>query len=209
MLFYGKGVNSNMLKKTNIVIFDFDGTLSASDTNYEFFKYCFAHSIRPWIFLPCVLIGIIGRYLNPAGVWWRQTIRNFITPQMIHDFSADFIKHHKKNRFNWVKDTIAMEKRAGNKVVLISASPDYLIPLLVSDIKFDAVLCSKANKKHPWKYDFLCWGKNKVIALDNWAKQNKYIPNVVRAFSDSVSDMPIMEIAKEKVWINPKTGNRK
>ena len=45
--------------------------------------------------------------------------------------------------------------------------------------------------------------------MDEWAKENKIIPNVVRAYSDSKSDMPMMEIATEQVWIDAKTGLRK
>jgi len=198
-----------MLQKKDIVVFDFDGTLSASDTNTEFFKYCFKHSIRPWLFLPCVIAGIIGSKLNRDGIWWRQTIRCFITPKMVHDFSQDFIKLHKQNRFGWAADQVAKEKSAGYKVILISASPEYLISKLVSDMKFDAVIASKMIPEKPWKYEFLCWRKNKVIAMDNWAREHKYIPNVIRSYSDSKYDMPIMEIAKEQVWIDPKTGLRK
>lgn len=198
-----------MLTKVNVVVFDFDGTLSASDSNKEFFKYCFKHSIRPWLFLPCVIAGAIASRLNHRGIWWRETIRNFITPNMVNDFADIVIKAHKQNRFGWAKEMVAKEKSLGNKVVLISASPDYMIPKLVSDMKFDAVLCSRVKKDKPYKYNFMCWGKNKVIALDNWAKEHKYIPNVIRSYSDSVYDMPIMEIAKEQVWINPKTGMRK
>lgn len=198
-----------MLQKQNIVVFDFDGTLSASDSNYEFFKYCFKHSRRPWLFIPNIVAGAIGAYLNHDGVWWRETIRNFITPEMVRDFSPAVIKAHKKNRFGWAKEIVDKERSKGNKVVLVSASPDYLVPKLVSDIKFDAVLCSQMDKAKPYKYKFMCWGKNKVIALDKWAVENKYIPNVVRAYSDSPSDMPIMKIAKEQVWIDRKTGLRK
>ena len=36
-----------MLKKTDVVLFDFDGTLSARDSNVEFARYCMRHSIRP------------------------------------------------------------------------------------------------------------------------------------------------------------------
>lgn len=198
-----------MLQKKNVVVFDFDGTLSASDSNWEFFKYCFKHSFRPWLFLPCVVAGFVGKFLNPGGVWWRQTIRNFITPNMVNRFAKDCIKQHRKNRFGWAKEQVAKERDAGNKVILISASPDYLIPELINDMKFDAVFCSKMNKDKPYKYEFLCWGQNKVLALDNWAKEHKYIPNVVRVYSDSKADMPIMKIAKEQIWIDPKTGLRK
>ena len=65
------------------------------------------------------------------------------------------------------------------------------------------------DPKKPWKYEFLCWGKNKVYKMDEWAKEHKFIPNVVRAYSDSKSDMPMMEIAAEQVWIDKKTGLRK
>ena len=198
-----------MLKKVDVVVFDFDGTLSGSDANLEFCKYCFKHSVRPWLFLPCMLTAVVCSFFNRDGIWWRETIRKFITPKMVEKFSADVIKLHKQNRFGWAKDQVAKEHKAGNKVLLISASPDYLIPFLVSDMKFDAVFCSQMDKDKPYKYKFMCWGKNKVIALDKWAVEHKYIPNVVRAYSDSKNDMPIMEIAREQVWINPKTGLRK
>jgi phosphoserine phosphatase len=76
-------------------------------------------------------------------------------------------------------------------------------------MNFDAVFCSEMDPKKPWKYNVLCWGRNKVYIMDQWAKENKIIPYVVRAYSDSKSDLPMMEIAAEQVWIDPKTGMRK
>ena len=198
-----------MLKKVNLVIFDFDGTLSASDSNWEFFKYCFKHSFRPWLFLPYVFAGIIAVRLNRDSVWGREKMRCFITLDMVKKFSQDFIKLHKQNRFGWAKEQVAKEKKAGNTVMLISAGPDYLVPELVKDMEFDVVICSSMDKKKPWKCNFLCLGKNKVIAMDNWAREHKCIPNVVCAYSDSKYDMPIMELAHEQVWIDRKTGLRK
>lgn len=198
-----------MLQKKDIVVFDFDGTLSARDSSYEFIWYCYKHSIRPWVFLPVSLVCATYAFINFQSEWWREKTRMFITPKMVQDFAKKVTKKHKENRFGWAAEQVAKEKKAGNTVILISASPDYLIPELVKDMKFDVVLCSVTEKSKPWKYKFLCWGKNKVVALDNWAKENKIIPNVVRSYSDSKSDMPIMKIAKERVWIDKKTGLRK
>ena len=198
-----------MLKKTDVVLFDFDGTLSALDSNVEFARYCFRRSIRPWFYLP--LMGICGIccWLRPGGIWWRENIRRFMTPDMVHRFAPGFIKQHKRERFGWARERVQSERDAGRKVLLISASTDYLIPGLVRDMKFDAVFCSKMDAKRPWRYKFLCWGHNKVVAMDEWAKENKIIPNVVRAYSDSKSDLPMMELAQEQVWIDKKTGLRK
>jgi len=198
-----------MLQKKDIVVFDFDGTLSMRDSNFEFGKYCLKKSHSAFVYLPIMLIAYVGRLLNPAGIWWREKMRMFITSQMVEKYAPDFVKQHKKLRFGWAKTQIARERARGNMVVLVSAGTNYLIPKLVSDIKFDAIITSKMDTQKPWRYDFLCWGKNKVIALDKWAMENKIIPNVIRAYSDSKSDLPIMSIAKEQVWINPKTGIRK
>ena len=198
-----------MVKKVNVVLFDFDGTLSWPDSNVAFARYCFRHSLRPWLFLPLIGVCAIVRLFNHAGVWWRQNIRRFITPVFLRRHLPVFAGLHRQNRFGWAAERVAAERAAGNKVLLITASPDYLIDKLVDDMGFDAVLCSRVCKDKPWKYEFLCWGKNKVVALDKWARQHKYIPNVVRAYSDSKYDMPIMEIAKEQVWIDNKTGLRK
>lgn len=198
-----------MLKKVDVVVFDFDGTLSAKDCNIEFAKYCFHHSVRPWLFLPLMAVCGVARWIRPDGIWWRENIRRFQTPEMIAKFAPAFIKKHKMERFGWSKEQVAAERAAGRTVVLISAAPDYLLEPLTRDIKFDAVMSSRMDKARPWRYKFLCWGKNKVIALDEWAKKNKYIPRVVRSYSDSRSDMPMMEIADEEVWIDRKTGLRK
>ena len=198
-----------MLQKVDVVVFDFDGTLSAFDSNVEFAKYVARRSARPWVFAPLVLAGAIGRVLNPRGLWWRETIRRFMTPDLVRKYAADFIREHRRNRFGWAAEQVAAERAAGRKVVLISASPDYLLPHLVRDIKFDAVMCSQMDAARPWKYKFLCWGQNKVRALDRWATENKYIPRVVRSYSDSRADMPMMEIAGESVWVDRKTGLRK
>lgn len=198
-----------MLKKVNVVVFDFDGTISSSDTNYEFGRWCFKHDWRTWPYLPFVGLFISCRIFNRAGVWWREMSRRFVIKNMVKKFKSEFVKYHKTNRFGWAKEQIKKEQADGNLVVLISASPDYLIPDLVRDIKFDAILTSQMNEDKPWKYKFLCYGKNKVIALDRWAREHKYIPHIVRAYSDSNSDKPIMNIADEQVWIDSKTGMRK
>ena len=197
-----------MQKKVNVVIFDFDGTLSAHDANYEFGKYCFRHSLWPWLFLPLTAFAMSFRKLQPCAVWWRQAGRRFINAKMAKRLAPDFIKQHKLNRFGWALERVAAEKAAGNIVLLISASADYLLRPLVADMAFDDVICSEMYANKPWKYHFLCYGPNKVVALNKWAKKNNVVPNVVRAYSDSSSDMPIMKIAQEQVWINRKTGGR-
>ena len=195
-----------MFKRVNVVVFDFDGTLSASDSNLEFGRYCFKHSIRPWLHLPLFLIGLCAYYINKRSEFSRELMRRFVTQKMVHDFAPIVIKNHMNNRFGWSAEMVAKEKAAGNICILISAGPDYLVPDLVRDMEFDVILTSKMEIKRPWKYKFMCWGPNKVVALDNWAARHKFIPHVVRAYGDSKSDKYIMDLADTPIWINRKTG---
>ena len=197
-----------MPKKVNVVVFDFDGTLSAHDSNFEFARFCFHRSIRPWLFLPLMGAASIMRVVNHPGMWWRESMRRFLTAEMRDKYIDEFIVQHKRERFGWVAERIAAERAAGNMVILVSASTNYLIPKLVDDIKFDAIITSEMDDEKPWKYHFLCWGANKVVALNNWAKKKKLSINVVRSYADSKSDMPLMQIAREQVWIDRKTGGR-
>ena len=197
-----------MWKKVNVVVFDFDGTLSARDCNIEFARYCMKRSARPWLFSPLMLVCGAAKLVRPAGLWWRENIRRFMTSEMVAKYGRDFVKQHRKRRFDWAASLVAAERAKGNKVVLISAGPDYLVPHLVRDMKFDAVICSVMSKQNPWRYRFLCWGRNKVHALDEWARDNHFVPCVVRSYSDSKSDLPMMKIAREQIWVNRKTGER-
>ena len=83
-----------MLKKTEVVLFDFDGTLSAYDANFEFAKYCFRRSLRPWLFLPLFLVAAVARGFNPDGIWWREMMRRFVNEKMVKKYVAGFIKQH-------------------------------------------------------------------------------------------------------------------
>ena len=187
-----------------ITVFDFDGTLSSPDTNYEFWQFAMRRSVRPWIFLPAALFGLTLKPFSPNGVFWREMTRLYISKNLLKKLKKDFIKHHLQNRFGWSAEQVAAEKAAGNYVVCITASSDYFLPDLVKDMKFDLVLCSEMDKNKPWKFKFFCYGENKVKKLNDKIKSYK----IIRSYSDSKSDLPLMRIAREEVWIDPKTGCR-
>jgi phosphoserine phosphatase len=195
------------LSSKNIVVFDFDGTLAAGDLNYDFGKYAMRHSVRPWLFLPLTIFGFLIRPFNKSGMFWRELCRMWACKKLVSRMRAPFLREHGSRVFGWAGEQIAAEKKRGYSVALISASPDFLLREFVKNAgwRFDIFLCSKMDAARPWKYKFLCYGENKLTALNKAVKNCR----IVRAYSDSRSDMPIMRLAREQVWINPKTGMRR
>jgi phosphoserine phosphatase len=188
-----------------IIVFDFDGTLSAGDINLEFWRYALWRSIRPWIFMPLTMpIYFIGKIFTSNAVWWRELSRLYLSKKLLDRLKPGFVKYHLTNRFGWAAEQVEKEKSTGAIVVLSSASPDYFVTPLVKDMGFDVVLSTITDIKNPWRIKFLNYNKNKVMALKK--KFGKF--EIVRGYSDSPADLPFMKLAKDKVWINPKTGVR-
>ena len=135
---------------------------------------------------------------------WRQMFRIYLTPKMLKKFAPPFIREHMKNHWGWSAEQVAKERAAGNTVIMVSATADYLLMPLLDGMEFDLIICSEMEPAYPWKYRFLNWGQNKAAALKSVLSTYR----VVRAYSDSRSDRPMMDMAAEQVWINPETGCR-
>ncbi|MDR2686054.1 MAG: HAD-IB family phosphatase [Rickettsiales bacterium] len=190
-----------------LVLFDYDGTLSAGDANNDFYRYTLRREpLRQSFHIPLLLIVKVGQLLNCKGIWWRHLLRIHITKEIVKKYAPGFIKEQKLKQFGWAKEQIAAEKKKGAICILLSASPDYLIKGLTKDLGLDKIICSRMDTARPWKIKELCYGQNKVNMLEA-VIQPPY--EVVRAYSDSRSDMPMMNIAEEQVWINPRTGIRR
>jgi phosphoserine phosphatase len=194
------------MEKNNIVVFDFDGTLCAGDLSFGFWIYALRRSIRPWLFLPMTIFGIMISPLNRGGVFWRGVARRWLDKKLLLRLRDPFLAERKLKIFGWAGDRIAEERAFGNMVVLASASPDYLLKKLVglAGWRLDMFLCSKTDGEKPWKYDFLCYGKNKLKRLKSTLGDFR----IIRAYSDNRSDMPIMRLARDRIWINPSSGAR-
>ena len=170
------------------------------------YMFAMRRSIRPWIFLPLTLLGMVLKLQGEKNVFSRELTRMYLSDKLLKRLKPGFLAHHLKNRFGWSAEQVAAEKALGYYTVCISASSDYILPDLVSDMKFDMVLCSETYAKQgkPWKFRYFCYGENKVKKLNEKIKDYK----IIRSYSDSKVDMPLMRLAKEEVWIDPKTGCR-
>ncbi len=193
-----------------LAIYDFDGTVCQKDSTIEFWKYCVKHSTRAKLFLTFIWVFFVLRFFRIIS---KETLRQysfyFLTPKMVRELSGDFIKKHRQGIFGWPFEQIQADKDSGLYTICITGLRDYLESGLLKGFNFDEVLCSKTEKKRPWKFETRsCLDIEKLNQLSKWAKDKKVFYRVVKTYSDSKLDYPIMAIAEEKIWINYKTGTR-
>lgn len=189
-----------------IAAFDFDGTISTSDSLRDFVRYVVGDrrlalgGIRtaPWLagmmlglcdrrsakahFLAATLGGMPQRELEDAAQdYATQRLPALIRPEM-----AARVQEH---------------RRCGHRLVLVSASPALYLTVWAAHEGFDAVLATELEFRDGRFSGRLaspnCWGPEKVRRLRQWCGGHQ--PPVLYAYGDSRGDLEMLALA-DHAW---------
>jgi len=193
-----------------IALFDLDGTLTWRDT------------LLPY------LLGYLARRPHRAlGLWrapvaayryWRERDRGALKSAVIgmlmrgekravvDAWSQTFVAGLKpKNRFRPIALAVLETHRAaGDRLVLLSASPDLYVPLIGQLLGFERTLCTEIQ----WQGDRLDGalktpnrrGEEKLHCL-NWLR-TQYVGMPIIAYGNSASDLDHMREADRALLVN-------
>jgi HAD superfamily hydrolase (TIGR01490 family) len=206
-------------KKKRLILLDIDDTLFRCDTFVALIKHYLSDNVFKLIFLPRL---IFLAALFKLGLVSNITLKKNALMVLSGEKRAALIK-----RANRLIDRLfakklnravseAVRKMAASglyDIIVISASPSFYIDLIgkrinaahtiATHIKFDendilqAELIGK-NCKHEEKITRL----KEIIDLNDYDLQNSY------AFSDSITDLPMFELAGRPVAVTPDSGLR-
>lgn len=128
-------MSSSPADKQKLILTDFDGTLTRSDTFPQFLRYA-AGPLRFYCLLPAAAFFAL---LCLLGIFSRQTAKEHIfslyfkgceqkkLEQLGRDFSQYILANSKKIFWPGALDMIARARAAGTRVVVVSASADIWI----------------------------------------------------------------------------------
>jgi phosphatidylglycerophosphatase C len=195
-----------MQRTQTVAAFDFDGTITTSDSLRDFVHYTvgrgrFAVGVvraSPWLvgllagvrdrgsakarFLAATLGGMTRLELEAAAQ--RYVARRL--PVLIRPEMAARIHEH---------------KRRGHRLVLVSASPALYLQYWAADAGFDAVLATELEFRDDRFSGRLaspnCWGPEKVRRLQQWFGSDS--PQVLYAYGDSRGDQEMLALA-DHAW---------
>ncbi len=190
-----------------VAAFDFDGTITTSDSLRDFVRYTvglgrFAVGVMcasPWLigllagvcergsakarFLAATIGGMTQRELEEAA----QQYATRQLPALIRPEMAARIQEH---------------RRLGHRLVLVSASPALYLKYCAAAIGFDAVLATELEfRDGRFSGSFAlpnCWGAEKVRRLQDWFGSDP--PEVLYAYGDSPGDREMLALA-DHAWL--------
>ncbi|MDO5399124.1 MAG: haloacid dehalogenase-like hydrolase [bacterium] len=169
-------------------VFDFDNTLYDGESSLDFFLFCLKKKKTLVKHLPSVIYNLM-RY--KAGYVGIEKIYSFCD-KMMNVFFENRDRADEMLGLFWAKNSKklkpALLELVSAEDAVISASPDFLLEGIRDRLKAQTLICTRTESG---RITFLCYGKNKVKAFDEY-----FGGRTIDAFyTDSVNDMPMMKKA--------------
>jgi len=173
-----------------INLYDFDKTIYDGDSSVDFYLYCLKRKPSIILLIPSQFLALIKyKTKRITKEKMKETFFTFFKKININDnLIKDFWNKHDKK----IKKFYLDEKNRDADVI-ISASPTFLLKPISKQLKVKKLLATEVNSK-TGKFESLnCYGKEKVRRLKEIYPKFE----VEKSYSDSLSDIPILELAKK------------
>jgi HAD superfamily hydrolase (TIGR01490 family) len=137
--------------------------------------------------------------LKVAAGWEKEKISNLVDgaltdviDPLVYTEAVELIESHQE---------------AGRRVYLVSASPEEIVMPLARHLRVDAAIASRAKIDAEGRYtgevEFYAAGEHKVAAIREEAERYDLDLDGSFAYSDSVTDLPMLETVGHPVAVNP------
>nr|WP_312870685.1 HAD-IB family hydrolase [Gordonia asplenii] len=136
---------------------------------------------------------------------WDVEQINAIVSETLHDIVEPLV-------FAEAAELIATHRAQGHDVVLISASGIEMVAPIGEMLGVDEVRASRmkvVDGRYAGELEFYCYGDAKAEAMTELAESAGYDLSASYAYSDSVTDLPMLEVVGHPTAVNPDRGLRK
>jgi HAD superfamily hydrolase (TIGR01490 family) len=121
----------------------------------------------------------------------RETLTDVIEP-IVYEEALDLIREH---------------QAAGRRVFIVSASPEEIVTPLAQYLGVDEAISTRAcldeHGRYTGEVEFYAYGPHKAEAILEVADMQRIDLAASYAYSDSVTDLPMLEVVGHPVAVNP------
>jgi HAD superfamily hydrolase (TIGR01490 family) len=195
--------------------FDLDKTVIAKASMVAFSKPLYREGlISRWLLLRALYGQLVYLYLGAdegrlarmkdavlalTKGWEQERVReivaetlNDVVEPIVYDEALELIREHQE---------------AGRKVFILSASPEEIVAPLAGYLGVDAFVGTRTEIDEEGRYSgvmaFYCYGPAKAVAMREIAERDGIDLEASYAYSDSATDIPMLETVGHGVAVNP------
>ena len=198
----------------DIIVYDFDKTIYGGETGTDFlifymkkkplkvflFGISFVKDILLFLFKKIKLKELKGSYFK------------FLSDESadeVEKLANEFWEKRASKVYGWVPNEIIENKKETDYVIVISASPLFLIDSFVKKLGFTHAFGTimETEVRNGEKYYLPkvvgenCKNVEKVKVINRWAEKEGIKYKIIKFYSDSIMDKPLFDIAEKKYWI--------
>ncbi len=141
---------------------------------------------------------------NMCTGWDVEQVKAIVN-ETLHDIVTPLV-------FAEAADLIAAHKLCGRDVVLVSASGEEIVAPIARALGATHAMATRMvveDGKYTGEIAFYCYGEGKVQAIRELAAREGYPLEHCYAYSDSITDLPMLEAVGHPSVVNPDRGLRK
>ncbi len=195
--------------------FDLDGTLIRGSINIPLARAAFAAGLVRKRDLARDLLGnavfmLVGASDDRAAGVRERILRDVAGHPATHveALADDFLHDAVASMDGVMVERIRRHQAAGHATVVVSASPVEIVERFAAAAGMTAGLGTRAARDGDGCYTGaldgpFCYAEGKVPAVRAFADERGYDLASCFAYSDSVSDLPMMELVGQRVAVNP------
>lgn len=202
----------------HIVVFDLDNTLIKGNVSCKFFFYLFLKKQISLFKLVNPFFKFIGYYLGLLSLtemhnlvfegFLKNQDLNFLKKNITNFLQAKMKKMINYSVFHYLKQHLAQN----DFVILMSSSPDFIVGPLAEMLNVKKYFATEyASDSNGKINDITCFldGATKAKLLKNLLTESQLSFDKIIGFSDSIDDLPLLEICNQVYLVKPKIKLKK
>ncbi|WP_039786686.1 HAD-IB family hydrolase [Actinoalloteichus spitiensis] len=136
--------------------------------------------------------------------WDVEQVRS-IVEETLHDIVDPLV-------YKEATQLIADHRERGHDVVVVSASGEEVVAPIARMVGASHSIGTRmvvTEGRYTGEIDFYCYGENKAVAVAELAEARGYDLSLSHAYSDSVTDLPLLDAVGHPTVVNPDRALRK
>ncbi|SDB94604.1 HAD-superfamily subfamily IB hydrolase, TIGR01490 [Sanguibacter gelidistatuariae] len=138
-------------------------------------------------------------HLSSMVTGWPVDQVSSIVAETLHQYIDPYV-------YSEAVELIAGHHAAGRDVVIVSASGSELVEPIAAVLGADHAIATRmeiSGGKYTGQIDFYAYGENKALAITELARSAGYDLEGSYAYSDSITDAPMLEVVGHSFAVNP------